>query len=259
MKTCLRWREAGLLAGVAALNVFTSRFPSWSACHGGPVPRSRRYRRPAAALAAVVAAVVISACGGGGTASAGQAIKNPSGPAPVTSSDSPDLGAASASAPAPSAGAPSGPAPSGPALSGSDPGVSGSQGPTSQYLQAMNPVAGSGDLSTGSAEVNGKYYANSVFLSVDPGPANVSYNLGRQWRQLDTTVGLSDDSPENEKVQFQIIADDRIIYNGVLELGQSKKLSLNVTNVLRLELVATLASPSAGETNAVWGNAEITN
>ena len=123
----------------------------------------------------------------------------------------------------------------------------------------MNPVADSGNTSTGSTEVNGKYYANSVTLSVDPGPANVSYNLGRQWRQLDTTVGLSDDSPENEKVQFQIIADDRIIYNGVFELGQSKKLSLNVTNVLRLELVATLASPQAGETSAVWGNAQITN
>ena len=85
-----------------------------------------------------------------------------------------------------------------------------------------------------------------------------------------TTSGVSGESStprsacrmtprENEKVRFQIIADDRIIYNGVLELGQSKKLSLNVTNVLRLELVATLASPSAGETNAVWGNAEITN
>jgi hypothetical protein len=64
---------------------------------------------------------------------------------------------------------------------------------------------------------------------------------------------------ENEKVRFQIIADDRIIYNGVFELGQSKQLRLNVTHVLRLELVATLASPLAGETNAVWGNAELTN
>ena len=251
MKTCLRWREAGLLAGIAALVVFASRFRSWAACHGGS---ARRYRRPAAALAAVLAAVVISGCGGGGTASAGQAVKNPSDPPAATSSGSPDLGAASGSAPASSEAAPSGPA-----LSGSAPAASGSQGPTSQYLQAMNPVADSGNLSTGSTEVNGKYYASSVILSVNPGPANASYNLGRQWRRLNATVGVSDDSPENEKVQFQIIADDRIIYNGVLELGQSKKLSLNVTNVLRLELVATLASPSAGETNAVWGNAEITN
>jgi len=249
MKTCLRWRGAGLLAGVAALVVFISRFPSWPARYGGSV---RRSRRPAAALAAFIAAAVISACGGG-TTSLGQASKNPSGTAPVASSGSPGLSAASASAPA------SGDAPSGPALSGSAPAASGSQGPTSQYLQAMNPVADSGDTSTGSTEVNGKYYANSVTLTLNPGPANVSYNLGRQWRQLDATVGLSDDSPENEKVQFQIIADDRIIYNGVFELGQSKKLSLNVTNVLRLELVATLASPQAGETNAVWGNAQITN
>ena len=107
--------------------------------------------------------------------------------------------------------------------------------------------------------MNGKYYANSVYLSVNPGPANVSYNLGRQWRELDATVGLSDDSPENEKVQFQVLADDRTIYNGVFELGQSRQISLNVTGVLRLELVATLASPLAGQTNAVWGNASLMN
>jgi hypothetical protein len=45
---------------------------------------------------------------------------------------------------------------------------------------------------------------------------------------------LSDDSPENEKVQFQIFADQRSIYNHVFELGQSQQINLNVSGVLRL-------------------------
>ena len=87
----------------------------------------------------------------------------------------------------------------------------------------------------------------------------MSYNLGRQWRHLEATVGLSDDSPENEKVQFQIFADQRSIYNHVFELGQSQQINLKVSGVLRLELVATLASAYVGETEAVWGNANLTS
>ena len=86
----------------------------------------------------------------------------------------------------------------------------------------------------------------------------MSYNLGRQWRHLEATVGLSDDSPENEKVQFQIFADQRSIYNHVFELGQSQQINLNVSGVLRLELVATLTSAYVADTEAVWGDANLT-
>jgi hypothetical protein len=127
----------------------------------------------------------------------------------------------------------------------------------SQYLAALNPVSGSGDLFTGSTEVNGQYFADSVYLDLNPGPGNVSYNLGRQWRDLEATVGLSDDSPENGNVQFQVFADGRSIYNHVFQLGQSQQITLNVTGVLRLELAATLASAYVGQTEAVWGNASL--
>src|ERR1039457_5093466 len=133
-----------------------------------------------------------------------------------------------------------------------------SQSIASEYLDALNPVSGSGNLFTGSVEVNGLYYANSVYLDLNPGPGNVSYNLGRQWRHLEATVGLSDDSPENEKVQFQIFADQRSIYNHVFELGQSQQINLNVSGVLRLELVATLTSAYVADTEAVWGDVNLT-
>lgn len=149
---------------------------------------------------------------------------------------------------------------SSPASASASPSASSpSPGTGSQYVNALNPVAGSGDLFTGAVEVNGQYYANSVYLDLNPGPADVSYNLGRQWRHLEATLGLSDDSPENEKVQFQIFADGRSIYSHVFALGQSQQITLDVTRVLRLELVATLSSAYVGQAEAVWGNADLTS
>jgi hypothetical protein len=121
----------------------------------------------------------------------------------------------------------------------------------------MTPVSDSGAANTGSAQVNGQYFADSVALDLNPGPENVSYNLERQWRSLQATVGLSDDSPEAEKVRFQVIADQRIIYDHTFVLGQSQQINLNVTHVLRLELVATLGSDYVSQTAAVWGNANL--
>ena len=208
-----------------------------------------------AMAAACTAVFIISACGAGNASSSAASAGSPAAPAGVSGS-LPSGGAGSGapvapgsgSAPAPGSGSPLGP--------GAGPGSPSA--PASQYLEALNPVSNSGDLNTGNVEVNGQNYASSVYLYLNPGPASVSFNLGRQWRALDATVGVSDDSPENQKVQFQIFADQRLIYNHIFELGQSQHITLNVTNVLRLELVATLASTYAGGTNAVWGNANLT-
>lgn len=223
-------------------------------------PRSGRWRggritaRIIPALAAgCTLALIVSACGGGSTSNAAQGtghaptVASRSGVTPNPSTD-----------PAPQSPSGSAPAPPSPTPDQSPSGSAPSQGGASQYLANLNPVAGSGDTFTGSEEVNGQTYANSVFLEVNPGPANVSYNLGRQWHHLQATLGLSDDSPENEQVQFQILADQRTIYSHVFELGQSQQINLDVTGVLRLELIATEVSSYVGQTEAVWGNAELT-
>jgi hypothetical protein len=223
-------------------------------------PRSDRWRGwritsrtiPALAVGCIVAlALIVSACGGGTTSNAAQGTAHAS-PVATGSAVSPSP-SADAAPPATSGSAPAPPSPT-QVLSPS--GTAG-QGGASQYLAGLNQVAGSGDTFTGSAEVNGQTYAESVSLEVNPGPANVSYDLGRQWGHLQATLGLSDDSPENEKVQFQIIADQRTIYSHVFELGQSQQINLDVTGVLRLELIATEVSPYVGQTEAVWGNAEL--
>jgi NPCBM/NEW2 domain len=209
-----------------------------------------------AVAAACIAVFIISACGAGGASSSAASAGSPAAPA-VVSGSLPNGGAGSGAPVAPGSGSAPAPGSGSPLAPGA--GSGSPSAPASQYLEALNPVANSGDLNTGNVEVNGQNYANSVYLYLNPGPASVSFNLGRQWRTLDTTVGVSDDSPENQKVQFQVFADQRLIYNHIFELGQSRRITLNVTNVLRLELVATLSSAYVGQTNAVWGNANLTS
>jgi len=129
---------------------------------------------------------------------------------------------------------------------------------SAQYLQALDPVSDSGSLYTGGAEVSGSFFAESVILYLNPGPASVAYNLGRHWRSLAATVGLRDDSAASQSFQFQAFADGRLIYNHVFTLGQSRNISLKVAGVLRLELVVTIASDYVGPAYAVWGNANLT-
>jgi hypothetical protein len=207
---------------------------------------------PALAAGCTVA-LIVSACGGGSTSNAGAgtghaspvATESTVGPSP--SADPAPQGTSGSASAAPSATEDVSPS-----------GSAASPTGATQFLANLDQVAGSGDTDTGSAEVNGQTYANSVYLEVNPGPSDVSYNLGRQWNHLLVTLGLSDNSPENEEIQFQILADQRTIYNHVFALGQSQLVNLNVTGVLRLELIATEVSSYVGQTEAVWGNAELT-
>ena len=137
--------------------------------------------------------------------------------------------------------------------------ISSTPSSASQYLSDFSPVSDSGSLYTGGAEVNGKFYSKSVILYLNPGPASVAYNLGRQWRSLETTVGLRDDSADNQKFQFQAFADGHLIYNHEFALGQSQQIALDVGGTLRLELVVTIASDYVGPAYAIWGNAALTD
>jgi len=203
-------------------------------------------------LVAAVTAVAVSSCGG----SAGNSNAASQNPA-VSASGSGPAGSGSGPAAPGSGSAGSG---SGPAAPGSGAAPPGSGSPptqaSSQLLDGLTPVAGGMD--SGNVEVNGKFYADSIYLYPSP-PGSVSYNLGRQWRRFQATVGLSDNSLENVKVRFQIFADGRSIYDHIFTLGQSQQINLDVSNVLRLDLTATLESADAGPTEAVWGNAMLTS
>lgn len=122
--------------------------------------------------------------------------------------------------------------------------------PDTKYLDEMPNVAGS--YYAESAEVNGRLYTRSVMLWPD---GSAQFNLGRDWRRVEATLGLRDDSSEDAKVRFEIFGDGRLLYRHEFGLGQSEGVSIDVTDVLRLKLVATTVAE--GDSRAVWGSARV--
>ena len=178
-----------------------------------------------------------------------------SSPAPVASSPAPapsspiatgtETTSAPSSSPPSPAGAVEDPSPSAPSVA--------SKG---QYLAYLSPVSNSGFFDTGAAAINGSNYLNSVILDMGlSGPYSVDYNAERQWRFLEATVGLRDDSNQKQQVEFQIFADGSPIYSHIFALGQSQYVKLNIVGVLRLELRAMTVGDFYGGAYPVWGNA----
>jgi NPCBM/NEW2 domain len=130
--------------------------------------------------------------------------------------------------------------------------------PSAQFLADLTPVSNYGTFDTGDAAVNGRDYLNSVILDMNFGKTSAAYNLERQWRTLQATVGLRDDSTQKDEYEFQVFADGRPIYSHLFALGQSQHIRLNVAGVLRLELRATLVRDFYGDAYGVWGNADLT-
>jgi NPCBM/NEW2 domain len=200
------------------------------------LPAARRLSAGRHLAAVLAVAFLVSACGGGSGGT----------PSPVP---------AHSASTAASASPPDSPAPAQSTAESQSPSPSPSA--TSAYLADLTPVKG--DAATGNSTVNGRDFVSSISNELNPGPAEVSYDLGRSWQHLQATVGLEDDAPENAKVQFRVFADGRSVYSRILGLGQTKSIALDVTGVLRLRLVMTLLSDYAGPVTAVWGNAGLTH
>jgi hypothetical protein len=126
--------------------------------------------------------------------------------------------------------------------------------PVTRYLADTSPVAG--ESGTGAATVNGKAYAHSVTMDltrwITDGAAE--YDLGRKYRRLKATVGVTDDSSSSTRVTFEVFADGRKIAAETVGLGAAQQIDADLTGVLRLKITATR---SDGDGTAVWGDAAI--
>lgn len=129
----------------------------------------------------------------------------------------------------------------------------------SQYLSNLHNVADSGMVFFGNGEVNGHHFRNSVVQVLDGEADSVSYDLGREWRALDVTLGLIPGSSGSGFVEFQVTADNRVIYTGDVAPGQSRHVRLNVTGVARLDLTSTMKSDGGTTVNFAsdWGSAKL--
>jgi hypothetical protein len=132
--------------------------------------------------------------------------------------------------------------------------------PVSIYLSDLEPVEGSASPST--ATVSGTPYPHSVVTYVDEyddEPVDVGYDLGRHYRRLKATVGLSDDSPSESQVRIEVFGDGRSLFSQTVGLGTAVPVDIDVTGVLRLTISATMLNTEYGccDASIVWGDIRV--
>lgn len=118
--------------------------------------------------------------------------------------------------------------------------------PVSVHLASRDPVETSDVrlVLDEAMRANGELYSHGI--SIDPrygGGATVGFDLSREFRVLVGEVGLSNDSPADAQMNIEVIGDGRQLFSETLTFGSTKELRVDVTQVLRLEvLVSTDAS-----------------
>jgi hypothetical protein len=144
----------------------------------------------------------------------------------------------------------------------------------SARLATFPPTQRSSDVRLGPATLNNRYYGDSIVfrpqLFANDVRGAIAFNLGRQYRRLETTAGVLDDAAEPGQVGvFQVLADGVMRMETTARHGEPRILNINVTDVLSLRLVAyrpgTTGHPAlagvrmaGGQSNKLpelaWGN-----
>ena len=104
------------------------------------------------------------------------------------------------------------------------------------YLDSAHPASGnwSGEKS---ANIAGKTYLHSLGADVYSGTRTeaVEYNISKGFRRFTATAGIEDNSGDSSlKMQLEIFADGREIFNKPVAYGTPTPVDLDVSGVLRL-------------------------
>ncbi|MFC3996470.1 protein kinase [Nocardiopsis sediminis] len=218
--------------------------PGAAGAASAPGPRKRRRGRLLAGMAVV--AVVFLLLGAGGTYAALDRLGMLAGPGtglqagPVPEQEPSAAGGeqpVGEPEPSPSAASPTAP----PAGQRED--------PDELHLASEQPVNDSIYTST-LATVNAEDYDEALTVEDYCSDVLAEYNLGRGYEEFSAVVGLSDESPADEEAEFTVIGDGEQLENKTLGLGEDAELEVDVTGVLRLQLVTGGGCPSGA--TAVW-------
>ncbi|MEU6228293.1 NPCBM/NEW2 domain-containing protein [Streptomyces sp. NPDC047042] len=136
------------------------------------------------------------------------------------------------------------------------------QTPESLNLVEVDPLSSSYGIESGSADVAGKTFPQSVSLRVDKNsiPANdAEYTLGGKWKLFDAAIGVRDDSPTGGRLTFQVFADGASLYSQELAKGEPREIHLKVSGIQTLKIKVSF---TAGEyydnySYGVWGDARV--
>jgi len=187
------------------------------------------------------------------------AVKPASGP---VSTGAPVAPASPGSPTAPaSTGSPTAPASTGSTAAPASPSSSGSPALVT-YIEDLQTTADSEPYDTqGVAQINGVSYTQSqgAQFCFGSNERKWTYVLGRKYSFLQGTIGLSDNSVSTAKIEFDVLADGRLIYSKDLQVGQSATLNVSVANVLQLGLNTTLLTQDGGcgAATGEWANIHV--
>jgi hypothetical protein len=127
-------------------------------------------------------------------------------------------------------------------------------GVVTTYLADLEPTQSSRLASTDEANINGKTFVHNVLFYACCDPASADYDLGRHYRRLEATLGVTDEAPADARSTFEVFLDGRKAYTATAGLGKPARLSLDVTGVLRLHLVI---NSTQEDFLVAWGEAKI--
>jgi hypothetical protein len=114
----------------------------------------------------------------------------------------------------------------------------------------------------GSQPVNGTVYSNSVlgyqsYCGSASRETHADFDLGRRYTTLTGTLGLSDKNRSAAlKVRFEILLDNRSMYNETIGAGAAESIKISVKDKLRIRLKATFLTQDdcLSTDKAVWGD-----
>ncbi|MGW4520530.1 protein kinase domain-containing protein [Amycolatopsis sp. NPDC004378] len=104
------------------------------------------------------------------------------------------------------------------------------------YLDSVQPASGQWDANQ-NANIAGKNYLHSLGDAVDAGTSThgVEYNIAKGFRRFTATAGIDDNAGDSSlKMQLEIFADGREIFNKPVAFGTPTPIDLDVSGVLRL-------------------------
>ncbi|MDA2813520.1 NPCBM/NEW2 domain-containing protein [Nocardiopsis sp. RSe5-2] len=118
-------------------------------------------------------------------------------------------------------------------------------------LNGLEPVDGNAAVEWGKPMMNGERRDGSMMVELCGVGEVIAYDIGRDWKRLETTVGLADGVGASDgSVTFEVIGDGERLAHTMLALGEEEELSVDVEDVLRLEL--SMADNDCLEGHAVW-------
>jgi serine/threonine protein kinase len=104
------------------------------------------------------------------------------------------------------------------------------------YLDSVQPASGRWEANQ-NANIAGKNYLHSLGDSVEARTSTqgVEYNIAKGFRRFTATAGIDDNAGDSSlKMQLEIFADGREIFNKPVAFGTPTPIDLDVSGVLRL-------------------------